>query len=163
MSGDLIQCVWTGAAFAPSTPFQARLAADRFGEGEVVAVSAENERSAKSHRHYFAALKDIWLNLPERCASEQWAQSPEHLRKYLLIRAGFCDTHTLPCSSAAEARRVAAFMRPVDEFSIVLAREATVVRYVAKSQSAKAMGAKAFRASKDAVLAAGAALLEAAA
>jgi hypothetical protein len=118
-----------------------------------VILHAEHERSMRSHRHYFSALADLWDTLPERYATEQWAQSTEHLRKYALIKTGYCDTTTLVCKSDAEAQRVAAFMRPIDEFSIVLAKGATVVRYTAKSQSVKAMGNADFQQSTADVLA----------
>jgi len=44
-------------------------------------------------------------------------------------------------------------LKPVDEFALVVAKEATVTRYTAKSQSEKAMGKTDFQASKDSVLA----------
>lgn len=152
MNPDLIQCVWDGATFRPASPFMLRRAGDRFGAGEVVLLSAEEERSARSHRHYFATLHDLWATLPEGYALEPWAQSSEHLRKYLLIRAGYNETQTYSCASAAEALRLAAAIKPLDAYGIVVARGATVLRFTAKSQSGKAMGAKDFQASKDAVL-----------
>lgn len=151
---DLIACVWDGEAFRPETPFMRRRAAERFGAGEIVMLSAEEERSMRSHRHFFATLADLWRTLPERFALEPWAQSSEHFRKYLLIRSGYSETVTYACQSKAEAARLAAAIRPLDEFSIVVARDATVFRFVAKSQSVKAMGREDFAASKDAVLAA---------
>ncbi|WP_234840443.1 hypothetical protein [Sinorhizobium meliloti] len=48
--------------------------------------------------------------------------------------------------------RLAAFIRPIDAFSVVDVKEATVTRYVAKSQSMKAMGKQDFQESKTAVL-----------
>jgi hypothetical protein len=148
----LIQCTFDGRAFSPASPFQLRLARERFGEGEIVLLNVENERSMRSHRHYFATLHDLWSNLPERFATETWAQSSEHLRKFLLIRAGYSETTTYACESKAEAQRLAAAIRPLDEFGIVVARGLTVMRFSAKSQSVKAMGSKVFAASKTAVL-----------
>lgn len=148
---DLIACLWTGTAFEPRTPFQRRLASERFGSGEVVYVQAEHERNMSRHRACFARIRDLWQTLPERYALEQWAQSPEHLRKYALISTGYCDTHTLACKTKTAAIAAAAFMRPIDEFSVVVAKGTTVVRYVAKSQSVAAMGAPVFRASMEAV------------
>lgn len=149
---DLIECAWDGERFRPVTPFMLRRAKERFGEGEIVMLNAEEERSWRSHRHYFATLADLWANLPERYATEGWAQSPEHFRKFLLIRAGYSETTTYACSSKAEAARLAAAIRPLDEFGIVVARGDTVMRFAAKSQSMKAMGSKVFAASKTAVL-----------
>ena len=152
MSGDLISCVWDGRAFTPATPFHHRRAEAAFGEGEIVLLNVENESSGKSRRHYFACLREAWQNLPESVAMETWAQSTEHLRKYALIRTGFSESQTLIASSAAEASRFAAFLRPTDEFSIVLARGVEVIRFTAKSQRVKAMGAKEFQRSKVEVL-----------
>jgi len=126
-------------------------AADRlYVDGETYRLGIIEERSANSHSHYFAALNEAYANLPDELAER--FPTVEHLRKVALIRTGFADEHTLTCSSKAEALRVAAFMRPVDEFSIVVAREATVTRYSAKSQSMRAMGAAEFQRSKQAVL-----------
>ena len=130
----------------------ARLAADAFTEGEQYRMEAIEARSWATHAHQFAWLHDAWLNLPEQYAIEPWAQTSEHLRKYALIRTGFCNTQTWVCSTKAEAVRWAANMRPEDEFSIVIAKGGEVVRYTAMSQSARAMGAKDFQASKTAIL-----------
>ena len=59
---------------------------------------------------------------------------------------------SIVASSKAEALRVAAFIRPVDEFAVVTVIEAVVTIYTAKSQNMRAMGKKGFRASADAVL-----------
>ena len=83
---------------------------------------------------------------------EPWAQSSEHLRKYALIKTGFCDTQTWVCGSKAEATRWAANMRPEDEYSIVVAQGNTVLRFIAKSQKMRAMGAQEFQASKTAIM-----------
>lgn len=148
---DLIECAWDGETFRPATPFMLRRAQERFGAGELVMMAAEEARSMRSHRHYFAALADLWANLPERYATEPWAQSTEHFRKFLLIRTGYSETTTYTCESKAEALRLAAAIRPLDEFGIVVARGMTVLRFTAQSQSVKAMG-RVFQASKTATL-----------
>ena len=74
------------------------------------------------------------------------------MRKWALIRTGFRDERSIVCASKAEAERVAAFVKPMDDFAIVIAHEASVLVYTAKSQSMKAMGAKEFQRSKEAVL-----------
>jgi hypothetical protein len=76
----------------------------------------------------------------------------EHLRKWALIRAGYSDSHTITCASKAEAIRVAAFIRPIDEFAVVVTQGSTVTRYTAKSQSRRAMGAKDFQESKTKIM-----------
>lgn len=98
-------------------------------------VLPENQRSPQSHNHEFAFVAEAWRNLPERFKDQPWAQSSEHLRKFALIKTGFCDTQTYACASAAEAARWAANLRPLDEYSIVSIQGATVFRFTARSQS----------------------------
>lgn len=145
-----IECVWSNGALRPISPFWARLADKEFDEGCVYRVVDEPERSTKSHSHYFASVTEAWRNMPEEML-ERWPTA-DHLRKYALIKSGYADTHTLVCASNAEAQRVAAFMRPLDEFGIVLVSASTVTRFTAKSQSKRAMGARDFQDSKEAVL-----------
>lgn len=138
---------WTGEAMVPLNP----RAADRmYVVGERYHLDHIEERSAASHRAYFAALHDAWQNLPEDLA-ERFA-TPEALRKYALIRTGFRDERSIIAASKAEARRIAAFIKPLDEFAVVSVHEAAVIVWTAKSQSMKAMGKAEFQRSKDAVL-----------
>lgn len=145
-----VLCIWQGDSFTPASPRWQKEADKHLIVGERYLLTPEMERSDASHRHYFACIRDAWLNLPEDKA-EQF-RTEEVLRKHALIKAGYCDSHTLVCKSEADAERAAAFMRPIDEHSIVISKGAVVVRYVAKSQSKKAMGAEVFQASKQAVL-----------
>ena len=131
-------------------PAFAAAAAERFGVGEVVALAPAELRSSPSHRHYFACVREAWVNLPEGLA-ERFA-SDEHLRKYALIKAGNRDERSIVCTSRAEARRIAAFVRPIDDYSIITVSETVVSQFTAKSQSVEAMGKSQFQASKDAVL-----------
>jgi hypothetical protein len=118
--------------------------------GEVYKMVEHHDRSMNSHRHYFASIAEAWKNLPDEALDEY--PTPEALRKKALIRKGYRDERTLVCSTKAEAERVAAFMRPSDEFAIVTFRDCVVREWVAKSQSTKAMGAKEFQQSKSDVL-----------
>lgn len=144
-----ILCEWTGDGFVPAGPYWARKADAAYVVHEKYPMVVQNERSTATHNHFFVSVAEAWKNLPEDYADANWAQSPEHLRKYALIRKGYCDTQTLVCSSKAEAERVAAFLRPVDEFSIVNVNGATVTRYTAQSQSYRAMGKQVFQESKQ--------------
>ena len=56
------------------------------------------------------------------------------------------------CRSRADARRVAAFIRPIDDYSIITVSDTVITQFTAKSQSVEAMDKAAFQASKDAVL-----------
>lgn len=140
---------WSGAGFEVLPRHQK--AADRdFVIGEVYQLEQVHERSAKSHAQYFAALKEGWLNLPEAKAEE--FPTTEKLRKHCLIKAGFYDRRSIQCSSKAEALRLAAFIRPLDEYAIVTVTGSLVTVYTAQSQSYRAMGKDAFQKSKQAVL-----------
>lgn len=145
-----IMFVWEGDCFKPVGPHWARLCDKYFTIGEKYELVEKQERSHATHAHYFAAVHDAWLNLPEALAVEY--PNPEKLRKHALIKAGYADSQTHVCSSKAEAARLAAFIRPMDEFSVVATSACTVTRYTAKSQSMRAMGKEDFQRSKEAVL-----------
>jgi len=141
---------WTDdGTMKPKARF-ARAADDAFTVGEVYRLEVQEQRSLVSHNHYFAALNDIWLSLPERFGDR--IPSVEHMRKWALIRTGYRDERSIVCTSKAEAERVAAFIKPLDDFALVVVSEASVSVYTAKSQSMKAMGAKVFQQSKEKVL-----------
>ena len=144
---------WHGDCFAPNGKHWADLCDRQFVVGENYLIEEHRERSGKSHRHYFACVFHAWSNLPETMAESPASWSPEHLRKYALIKAGYCDTQTYPCNSAAEAQRWAGRIRPLDDYAIVVVKGTVVVRYTAKSQSVKAMGSATFEESKKKVLA----------
>lgn len=150
MSNDAIpplRFAWDGEAFYPKVP---KLADKYFTVGEDYSLVPHEDRSAASHRHYFASINEAHGNLPEILAER--LPTPEHLRKYALIKAGYRDERSIVCASKSEALRVKAFVEPIDDFAIVLADGATVTVFTAKSQSQKAMGKKVFAESKDAVL-----------
>lgn len=148
----IVECLDDGAAIVPVYP-QGRngeLWRDAFAPGGRYRVQLVEERSRSSHNHYFAAIGEAWRNLPDHMLDE--FPSAEHLRKKALVRAGYADERTFVCASKAEAARMAAFLRPMDEYAIVSVREATVTVWTAKSQSVRAMGKAEFQESKDAVL-----------
>jgi len=157
----LVTYQWTGEAMVPLGRFRARCA-EAFTIGEFYRMTAEEERSWRSHRHYFACIFDAWLNLPESAALETWAQTSEHLRKYALIKTGWHDSQTYACESKAEALRLATALRAQGEladyhrasrhYSIVVMQGSLVTLYMAKSQSVRAMGKNDFQKSKDDVL-----------
>lgn len=121
-----------------------------FTVGEVYRMEVIAERSINSHRHYFAALHEIWLNLPDDEAVK--FATAEHLRKHCLIMTGYRDERKFAASSPAEARKIAAFIKPRDEYAIVSVAGNVVIEWTAKSQSMKAMGGPTFQKSKSDVL-----------
>lgn len=142
-----IECVWTGEAFRPRTRHAHAAADARFGAGEVVRLDEAHDRSRSSHDHFFAVVGDLHGTLPEDLAER--FPTPDSLRHYALCKSGFCDVETFVASSKAEALRIASFARKGEV--IVTVKDATVTRLTPHSQSKRAMGAKAFQASKDAV------------
>jgi hypothetical protein len=139
---------WDGAALRPLPAFAA--IAERFAVGEVVWLEPAAARSQPNHRHYFACVREAWINLPERLALQ--FPTEEHLRKYALIKARFCDQRSIVCASNTEAQRIAAFVGPLDDYAIVSVEDRLVTVITAKSQSAGEMSKARFQASKDAVL-----------
>lgn len=127
-----------------------------FDDGEILAVTIERGRSAKSHRHQFAWLKDAWLNLPEACANEPWAETSETLRKHALIATGFHRTYTVDCGAKATALRIKAELLRAEtkaEGYALAQLQGPVLRvWTAESQSVRAMGGKRFQESKTAIL-----------
>jgi hypothetical protein len=104
-------------------------------------VSAE--RSAASHRHYMACVAEAWANLPEHLADE--FATPDQLRRWALIRTGYCDVVKVVSSRKS--------MRRIDGYSVITVdAEGTMTIRTARSQSYAAMGKKEFQESKDAVL-----------
>ena len=140
---------WTGEAFEP-LPRARRACAEAFVIGEVYTLAEEKARSSNSHRHYFAMVNEAWATLPEHMAAQ--FPTAEHLRKFALIKAGFADSRQIVAASKAEALRIAAFIRPLDEYGVVSVEGAVVTHWTAQSQSTRAMGGKRFQESKSAVL-----------
>jgi hypothetical protein len=138
---------WDGEAMIPLQP---RLADKYYVVGETYRMIPEEPRSTATHNHQFAEVAEAHSNLPEDLAVE--FPTADHLRKYALIKAGYCDKASFVCSSKAEAVRLAAFLKPIDDYSIVTVDDCVVTRYTAQSQSRRAMGAKTFQDSKTAVL-----------
>ena len=136
--------------FQPATPYWGQRADKSYVVGEVYRLITHEERSQASHNHYFATIQNGFDNLPDSMRDQ--FPTAEHLRKKLLIRAGYADERSIVCASKAEAHRMAAFIRPSDEYAIVSVREAVVRVFTAQSQSMKAMGAKRFQESKQSVL-----------
>ena len=131
-------------------PLNPRVASREYVVGQLYNLEHRENRSSASHAHYFAALHTAWENLPDALAER--FPTPEALRKYSLIHTGYRDERTIVCASAAEARRVAAFIKPMDDFAAVSVTGAALVVWTARSQSMRAMGKTVFQKSKDDVL-----------
>src|SRR3990167_2600442 len=112
---DPVHFTWDGDAMLPLWRFK-KLCDKEFVVGQSYPLTVQEERSANSHRHYFASVASAWRNLPEDVA-EQYPTS-EHLRKWALIKCGYADQRSIPLASKAEALRVAAFIKPMDDYAI---------------------------------------------
>lgn len=140
---------WDGESMVPLKRFE-RLADKEFVVGEAYPLVVQEARSQASHNQYFAALHDLWLNLPEEIAEE--FPTEDHLRKFALIKAGFCDKREAVFTTQADAERAAALVKPADDYAILEVCGQVLRVYTAKSQSMRAMGKADFQASKTAVL-----------
>ena len=140
---------WDGEALKPLQRY-GKQCADQLVIGEKYAISPEMAHSDLSRAHQFAWLHDAWLSLPESLAS--LFLNEEQMRKFALIAGGFCTSQTMVCSTKAEALRWAQFIRGREPYSLVKIEGSTVWVFEAESQSKRAMGAKRFQESKQAVL-----------
>jgi hypothetical protein len=140
---------YTGEGFEILPRFRAQ--ADReFVIGEVYTLAEIEERSGAAHRWFFVAVKEAWANLPEHLTDQ--FRSPDALRKFALIRAGFANSQQYVCATRGEAIRLAAALGPVDPYAVVTVEGCVVTRFTAKSQSYKAMPKGEFKASMDGVM-----------
>lgn len=141
---------WTeDGVFAPRPSFRKRCD-ETYAVGEIYRVDIREDRSPQSHGHYFASIRDAWLNLPEHLAERFPTQ--EHLRKWALIEEGYRDERVIAADSAEEAKRLVALVRSYDDFAIVTVEENIVTVHTAKSQSMRAMNKTVFQESKERVL-----------
>ena len=140
---------WDGEAMHPHRRFH-NICTASFVIGASYTFAQWHDRSAKSHNHFFASVVEGWKNLPDHHAERH--PTSEHLRKFCLIKCGYADHRQIVCASKAEAHRVAAFIKPMDEYAIVTVIECVVTVWTAQSQSMRAMGAKVFQESKTSVL-----------
>lgn len=140
---------WDGDVMVPVASCR-RAANEAFVVGERYRMEVVEERSQRSHSHFFAVIAEMFDNLPEDRANQ--FIDVEHLRKYALIKSGYSNLREIVCSSEAQAKDMAAFIRPIDPYALVTANLCVVRVFTAQSQSRKAMGHREFQASKDKVL-----------
>lgn len=147
-----IVCEWTGQALQPTGRFK-QSCRDRFKSGERYAIQEIQQRSWKSHQHFFAQLEEMWLSLPEEYAQE--FPTSEHLRKWCLIKAGYCHIEKIVTKCKADAIEFAAFAKKLNSYAVIDVNDCVVTAYTARSQAMKgenAMTAQEFQESKTKVL-----------
>lgn len=143
-----VKFVWTNGAMVPAAEYRA-LAARQYHEGEAYVLDLVTLRSMISHKHYFATMHQMWLNLPEKWAKE--FPTDEHFRHWALVKANYYDESNYVCDSPQHARRLAAFVRRESTFAVIRISGNTVQIFKAKSQAIDRMKGDEFQKSKTAV------------
>lgn len=115
--------------------------------GSVAGWQRAEHRSAKSHDHFFAVVNEAWKNLPEALADD--FPNPETLRKWALIKAGFCSETRIVCANNSEAMTLAAKAKAMDKFSLIAIDGKAVTIWTADSQRRDAMGRQQFQEAKE--------------
>lgn len=140
-------------------PDMLRLITNRLPElapGESVLVTIERGRSESSHKHQFAWIKEAWANLPESVMFEEWAATPETLRKRALIDCGYFEQIIVDCGDTKAARAVAAEIgkarRAAHGYAHAVVRGPVAVVRWPESQSVRSMGSERFQQSKTAIM-----------
>lgn len=111
--------------------------------GDLVCLTEDNSRSMKQHRWLFALVRKAFDTLP----MDQVLRFPseEHLRKYALIKAGWCDINTQSFSTpemaklAAKAFKIGANITTDGRnFTMTVVRDDTVMYVTPRSISLRA-------------------------
>ena len=118
--------------------------------GEVHGWQMAEHRSKASHDHFFACVNEAWKSLPEEMADD--FPNPECLRKWALIKAGFCSETRIVCANNSEAMTLATKAKAMDKFSVVAIDGKAVTIWTADSQRRDAMGRQAFQEAKERAL-----------
>lgn len=105
---------------------------DSLTNNKVYVLSMKEDRSDEHHRWWFAVIRKAWATLPDRYG-DRWPTA-EHLRKWLLIRAGHCETLDVATDNVME---VAAGFRWQDPYAVLIVKDSTVQISRAKSQKYK--------------------------
>ena len=125
-------------------------------DGAAVIVTIEQGRSATSHKHQFAWIKDAWENLPESLQDMPWAETAETMRKHALIACGYHQSYMLDCGAKATALRIKAALVSAEYaahgYALGRVTGTTLQVWTPESQSVRAMGGKRFQESKTAIL-----------
>lgn len=126
------------------------MAARQFELDAEYPIAPVEPRSRASHDHYFAALHEGFLNLPEKFAAR--FPSEDHLRYWLLIKTGWCHETEVETVSEKEALNLMKSWRRRDPYAVMQRFEKKVIIRWAKSQDHRSMGKKDFQKSKNDVL-----------
>jgi hypothetical protein len=141
--------VWRAdGTFAPLPRFEHR-AAEQLVVGHTYRIVEGDEPSTATKNHLFLCIGEAFKNLPEHIAGR--FVSPEHLRKWCLIKEGYADERNLVFDTPGDAQRAAVLMSQLNnQFAVIVVRECVVSIYVAKS--IRPMDKKEFQECKEKVL-----------
>lgn len=142
----LLRARWDGDAFVPLPRFKADADKHLVVE-QVYTIEAEEPDNHAARGAYFAELRTLWNSLPETL--DDHYPTPTHLRKRALIKCGYYVSNMVTLKTPEEARVVAAIMKPLDQFAVVVVRENVIAVYRARSQRPRANDEDEFRMSKD--------------
>lgn len=143
-----IQFTWDGDAMIPHPRFKA-LCNRQYAVHEQYILTVPEYPSTATRNHYFASLHEVWMNLP---SDDKRFPTEDHMRKWLLIKAGFCNERTTVYDTPRDAHKAGVDVRDSAPFDVIIVSGNIVKRYTAKSQTAVAMSKEEFQASKVAVL-----------
>lgn len=141
---------WDGDAMVPSSRMQSRRADEQFVIGETYVLEIVHERSAKAHNYFFSRIAELHTNLPHRF--DHRFPTPQHLRKWVLVRCGYYNEIITACDNVDTAIAVAAMARSLDGFAVITVSDAVVRVCTAKSQRKNAMKKDEFNKSSADVL-----------
>lgn len=125
----------------------------QFKGGAEYPMEVVQPRNMASHRGYFAAVHDGWLNLREEYTER--FKTDEHLRAWALVQTGFCKETDYPCESHEEAMMVGKIIRTRSSYSIIKVSGDVVKVFDPESQAVygpNAMSSERFKESKVKVL-----------
>jgi hypothetical protein len=142
-----IPFTWSGDAMVPHPRFKL-LCHRQFTVSNEYVLAIQEEISGPSRRHYFAALRNAWMNLRDEDSLRFPTEG--HLRKWLLIKAGFAEERTIVCDTKRDALNLAKAARSLDGYAVIVVSEKVVKIFNALSQGK--MSKQEFQASKNATL-----------
>lgn len=152
----MIRCRWNGEALTPVGHYGLSAARELMKPGDTVIVEVDHPRGPNTHKHQFAEIADAWRHLPEAVQHLPWAANPDTLRKHALVVTGFRNTYQIDCGKKATADRVGDALEAAEwgkhGYAIAQVNGPVVTVWTPVSQSYRAMGAKEFQRSKEAVL-----------
>ncbi len=131
-------------------PVSVDAAREAFVPGRTYRLSERVDRSGKSHRHYFACVKLAWDNLPAELDARY--PTPEHLRKWALVKCGYADERTIVAADPGNALTIVGLVEAFDEYAICQTQGNVVRVWTPKTQNMRAMDRSEFEQSKRKVL-----------